>query len=178
MPPSSQADHLQEREDAAEGLWLPSRPVAHCSHGWHLCPLWPALVGRCHCPLCHPCQCTHCHEQGCGTWGQTQDSGSQGTACDRAAGGPACGYAAHTLNLTFHGGVPRFTMEGTNCFSPFPRPLHGHWGPPAADPPGCALWHFLVHGSHLPQWDPVLRAAAPAAHAAQTPPRCHLCQKG
>lgn len=117
VPVLSQADHLQERADAAERLWFPPGPAAHCSHGWHLCPLWPSLAGCCHCPLCHSCQRTHCHEQGCGPWGQTQDSRSQGAACDRAAGGPTCGYAVLTLNLTIPVGPRVHWREPTVSYS-------------------------------------------------------------
>lgn len=66
----TQADHLQERAHAAEGLWLPPGPAAHRGHGRHLCPLWPAVAGCCHRPLRHSRQRAHRHEQGCGACSQ------------------------------------------------------------------------------------------------------------
>ena len=69
VPVPVQADHLQEGAHASEGFWLPPGPVAHCGHGRHLCPLWLAMVGRRHCPLCHARQRAHGHEQGSGARG-------------------------------------------------------------------------------------------------------------
>lgn len=51
---------------------------------------------------------------------------------------------------TFYERSPELPTGGDRLFAPFPRPLYGYWGPTAADPPGCALWHFLIHGSYFP----------------------------
>lgn len=46
---------------------------------------------------------------------------------------------------------------GASFSSPSPRrPLLGHRGSAPADPPGCALRDFPIHGRDLPERDPVL----------------------
>ena len=48
-------------------------------------------------------------------------------------------------------GTPAGESPGASSFSSSsPRPLLGHRGSASADPPGCALWDFPVHGCHLP----------------------------
>lgn len=48
-------------------------------------------------------------------------------------------------------GATGVESPGASCFfSSSPRPLLGHRGSAPADPPGCALRDFPVHGSYLP----------------------------